>query len=52
MLIDWKNQNILSQASLMYSAVWKIKDIVFYEDKLVRFITCGVKHLTLWKLDA
>lgn len=36
----------------MYSACWKIKDIcLLQEDYLwgTGFVTCGVRHLALWK---
>jgi len=49
-LIDLIHMSIKGCANFPYSVPYKIKDLAFFPNSTIKFVTCGIENLTVWEL--
>lgn len=49
-VLNWRNSEVICQASLLHCPVWLIKDMDFHSNS--EFLTCGVQHLSIWSCSS
>ena len=50
-MLDWTTGKLLFIRQMIHSLPYRIKDIEFYPGSQKSFVTCGIQHMTFWKLS-